>query len=47
MRKLGTSMTMLRALNGGKEFVASTILTGTLKVATTGSGEFVNITLTK
>jgi len=30
-----------------KQFVASTILTGTLKVATTGSGEFVNITLKK
>ena len=29
------------------QFVASTILTGTLKVATTGAGEFVNITLKK
>ncbi len=29
------------------QFVAKTILTGTLKVATTGSGEFVNITLKK
>ena len=33
--------------SSSKQFVASTILTGTLKVATTGSGEFVNITLTK
>jgi hypothetical protein len=30
-----------------KQFAAQTILTGTLKVATTGSGEFVNITLKK
>jgi hypothetical protein len=29
------------------QFVAKTILTGTLKVATTGSGEFVNVTLKK
>jgi len=29
------------------QFTASTILTGTLKVATTGSGEFVNVTLKK
>lgn len=29
------------------QFVAKTILTGTLKAATTGSGEFVNITLKK
>ena len=29
------------------QFKASTILTGTLKVATTGSGEFVNLTLKK
>jgi hypothetical protein len=33
--------------SSSKQFVASTILTGTLKAATTGSGEFVSITLTK
>jgi len=33
--------------SSSKQFEAQTILTGTLKVATTGSGEFVNITLKK
>jgi hypothetical protein len=33
--------------SSSKQFEAQTILTGTLKAATTGSGEFVNITLKK
>jgi len=33
--------------SSSKQFEAQTILTGTLKAATTGSGEFVLLTLTK